>query len=261
MNPNDNGAPRKGPRLILVVFGLGLAALVLPPLVLSFPLTRAAATCLPLGWWHFIKRNAPLVTGNWIMIISGVVFSLLAILIADRFLNWLLSKSGLAPRPQGPRRLWRWQWSLGLYALIWILFIIAFGAGGVMVHTSWLLNSNAPLYEERLYSEVELYRAYGTIRSSLSDSEDLEGARTSILAEHGIRGDRQSFCEAFGVILFSDANRRVLAYVIIPRDPRLVAQKKFAYSNPDGPCEFKHISTLPAVLSELEVKYSVRVSL
>src|SRR3954469_10093687 len=100
------------------------------------PLGRASITVVPFGWLQFLGRTLPSVTVNWSSVGMVVLCSALMLLVLQRFLSWLyLAFARGAERPS----VWRWRWTLALYAFFWILFVIVIGASGVMRHATWLV--------------------------------------------------------------------------------------------------------------------------
>ena len=134
-----------------IVWFLGLIFLLLFLLAIAFSQTPLGAmlTYLPIGWWLFLKRNIPQITLNWGLITTGVICSTLMLVLGNWFVRVLYAQIQPRSQPGDASRKWRWRWSVGLYASIWLLFLIAFGATGVLRHTTWLLNYNQPWYEIR----------------------------------------------------------------------------------------------------------------
>jgi hypothetical protein len=163
--------------------------------------------------------------------------------------------------PGDPARPWRWHWSAGLYAATWILFAIAFGSSGVFRHTAWLLNYNQPWYERRLSSLMELMNADHTIRNAIIDNDqDFDATRKAVLVAPGYWNRRNPFCEDFNAIFYGDSGNKVAAYLIIPREPKLLAKGDFAISLPTGGMSRRPLSDLPQVVSELDAKYPIKAS-
>jgi hypothetical protein len=214
-------------------------------------------TCLPFGWWHFIKRNIPQISFNWGLVSTGVICSVLALVLGNWILSALYEQIQTPSLPGKPARKWRWKWTISLYASIWILFLIAFGAAGVSQHATWLLNNNQSWYERRR-SSYELVFAKQTIKYLLMDNDqDLARTRKAVFAESKSFGGQIPFCEAFNVIFYGNSNHTVAAYLVIPRDPELIAKGEFAVFGPDDRDLIQPLSQLQQTLSELDAEYSV----
>lgn len=239
--------------LFLVLFGLPLAASRTP--------TGAVLTNLPFGWWRFLKRNIPQITYDWGLIGTGAICTVLVLVVGNWFLGALCGQLQKRPETNKPPRKWRWSWTVSLYAAVWCLFLIAFGAAGVLRHTTWLLNYNQPWYAERVNSYVELRMADSTVEELLLENgQDWGKTRAAILAERGYRRTRNPICEDFNVILYSDGSNKVAAYLIIPRNPKLLAKGNFAASAPDRRELIRPLSQFKDTLSEMDAKYSAKPS-
>lgn len=182
---------------------------------------------MPLGWWHFLERNASLMTWNWTLIATGVLTSVAVVGLGHYFLGTLFRHLQTSRTPEAPENKWRWRWTLSVYASIWLLFTILFGATGVYRHGTWLNDYGEPWYEERLYPPFEFMRVEQVIENLLLKTDgDLEKTYRAYLAEKTRR--KNSFLhEDFKVLFFANSNRVVQHYLIIPRMPQLVKREKF----------------------------------
>jgi hypothetical protein len=219
-------------------------------------------TCLPDGWWFFLKRNIPQVTFNRGLVTTGVICSALALVLANWFMSNLCEQVQIRSQPGQPARKWRWRWSVGLYASIWLLFLIAFGAAGVWRHTTWFWNNNQPLYVERKNPYRELSFADDIISQILKDNhEDLQRTRKAILSGPNWRDQGNPLCEEYDVILYGDSRNQVAACLIIPRQLKSRAEGIFGFSDPQEEGLVKPLSQLPQLVSEMDGKYPIKVSL
>jgi hypothetical protein len=249
----------KGRRLVVWFIGLLFFLFLVLPLAASRTPTGAVLTTLPFGWWRFLKRNIPQITCDWGLIGTGVICTVLVLLVGNWFLGALWGQVQKRPEANQAPRKWRWPWTVCLYAAVWSLFLIAFGAAGVLRHTTWLLHDNQPWYEERLNTYVELRMAESTVNELLlENSQDLEKARAAILAERGYRRTRNPLCEDFNVILYGDGSNKVAAYLIIPRMPQLRAKGDFAAAAADGRESIRPLSQLQDTLSKMDAKYPAK---
>ena len=242
-------------RAILWVFGVVFVLLLLLPLVSNSNLFRAALSCLPLGWLHFLKRNVPQLTWNWSLIGMVFVCSAILLFLGNRQLSALygqIQQRG-ADRTGTP---WRWQWTASLYIALWLVFVTAFAAAGVFRHTTWLMEEQGPWYEERLNSYNELRVADGTIQQLLLENGgDLKKTQKALQAEGRWRYNSKVFCEEFEVIFYGNSNGQLETYVLIPRNPQLLKKGHFFVFPADQPSVEKPISELEHTIAELDAKY------
>jgi hypothetical protein len=249
------------PRLLRWLLG-GLIALVLVVVVNGFagyyPAFGAVVTHVPFGWWAFLRRNLPQLTWSWSLVLTGVVCSAAVMLIGHRLLQALIAPAGQrqSGSPSGPTRRWRWRWTASLYVALWLLFAIAFGATGVLRHTTWLMAYDGPWYQERLYPQRELRFADFQLREVLMENNgDLDATRRAFPAKRQYRARRALLSEEFDALFYGDGSNHVTAYLIIPRNPELLVKGKFALSTPDGEHSLKPLSELPQTIAELDAAY------
>ena len=119
-------------RILGAVVLLLVLVMILPPLT-SPTVPGAMLKHLPFGWWEFLRRNVPQMTWNWGLIVTGIFCSVVIILLAHGLLGFLCRQIQASLRPERPLRPWLWRWTLGLYAAVWLLFMIAFGAAGGLI--------------------------------------------------------------------------------------------------------------------------------
>src|SRR5262249_15113889 len=237
---------------------IGSALLGFLVLLLGLPLAASATSiggilrCLPPGWWHFLTRNVPQLTWNWNLIISGLVYSALGVVLSTWVLRWLI-ESFPRSRLAGVRpRYWPWRWSLSLYATIWLLLTIAFGAGGLFRHLTWIKQDRQPWYDEKTGSMIDLRRTEMTIRQLMLENDfDLELTRKAARCQRYYRVSGPLVSEKFEVIFYGDASNKVSAYVIVARNKQLRSNTHFiAYTAEHE--EMRPISELKATLNRLD---------
>lgn len=246
----------KGKRLIVGGIGVLVLLFFLLPLAASRTPLGAMLTILPAGWWRFLKRNIPQLTYDWGLIVTGIICTVLVLLVGHWLVAALFGQFQKGADGAKPFRQWRWSWTLGLYVTVWILFLIAFGASGVLRHTTWLLKVDQPWYEERLNSFTELRMAEGVVEQLLVENDqDLGKTRRAIMAERVYRRTRNPICEDFNVILYGDYSNKVAAYLIIPRNPKLLARGNFALSSSDTSGFIRPLSQLEDTLKRMEAQY------
>lgn len=243
-------------RVLVGVFGLLVLLVLLLPLVARPTSVGAVLTNLPFGWWFFLKRNLPQLSYDWGLIVTGLICTVGILLLGNWFMRALFRQLQRAQSPEAPVRNWKWSWSLGIYAAIWLLFLIAFGAAGVWRHTTWLLKSPTPWHEERLNSYLELRLADGAVQQLMLEmGEDLAKTRQAIIAERGYRASRQPLGEDFNVILYGNSHNQVAGYLIIPRNPKLLAKGHFAVWTSENPGSILPLAELPATMARLDAEH------
>jgi hypothetical protein len=252
----------KWTRPILWIAGLFLVLFLVWPFAISRTPMGAMLTYLPVGWWLFLKRNIPQIGVNWGLIITGVICSSLVLVLGNWLLSFLYEQLQVRSRPGDPARKWRWRWSAGLYAALWLLFLIAFGATGLFRHTAWLLSYKQPWYERTGFDYEQLFEANLTMLHLVDDNkEDFEMTRKAVLEESTYWSVRNPISEDYNVILYGDASNKVSTYLIIPRHPKSLATAEFGVTGlPDGGRLFKPLSDLPQLLSNMDAKYPIKAS-
>jgi len=246
----------KWKRVIIGIIGFLVLLFFLLPIAASWTPLGAMLTILPVGWWRFLKRNVPQLTYDWGLIGTGIICSILVFLVGHWLMAALFGQFQKRSDAAKPPRQWRWSWTFGLYATVWILFLIAFGASGALRHTTWLLKVDQPWYEERLNYYTEFRMAEGMVEQLLLENDgDLERLRRAIVSEEAYRRSRNPLCEDFDFILYADGSNKVAAYLIIPRNPKLLAKGNFAVSSSDTSEFIRPLSQLQDTLTKMEKQY------
>jgi hypothetical protein len=234
--------------------------------ILCFWLMAAAAgptalaallRCLPFGWWHFIRQSLSQLTWNWDLIATGLLCSVLAIAIGHSLLRALFGRIQRVSRPATPIRRWPWRWTICSYAALWLLFVIAFGAGGILRHTTWLIHYHEPWYRERMGSYVQVRRMDGEVQALLMENNfEFERTRVAFFRMRP-EGKHRIGYEDFDVILYPDLSNNVSAYVIVPRHAQQSARKVFGASvSGVGGAMVRPISELQQTISQLDAAYT-----
>lgn len=241
-------------RAVLIVTVSSFVLLFLLPIAASRTAFGALLTWLPFGWFVFLKRNLPLISTNWSLIGMVLLCSAILLLLGHWFLRALFNQIQIN-QSAGQNVRWRFRWGLSIYAGIWLLFVIVFGASGLFRQTTWLLNEERPWYKERLNSYRELRAADFTVHECMLDTdEDLEKTRAAILSEKTHR--QKPFFEQFEVLLYANENNKVEAYVLIPRNDRLLRQGRFAVVSLLDRSDFdRPISDLRRTIAQLDARY------
>ncbi len=241
--------------LVLTVLGL----LLLLPLATGPTPLGGVLRCLPLGWLHFLQRNIPEVTFNWSLILTGVICSCLVVVLGNLLLRAVFTQVQCPAGPGQPVRRWPWRWTLCIYALVWLLFMIAFGAAGVFRHTAWLIDYRGPWYRERLSHYSELRQAELTVHMLIQDEgEDLEQARKAFYSAPSEWQRTTLLADEFNVIFYGNSSNNVAAYLIIPRAPESSRDAQFVASIPGENELFRPLSELPSTVARLDNAYPHR---
>ena len=236
--------------LAFIVCFLLMAAAAGPTLLAAF------LRCLPFGWWHFIRQNLSQLTWNWDLIATGLLCSVLAIAIGHWLLRALFGRIQRVSRTTPPTRRWRWRWTICLYAGLWLLFVIAFGAGGVLRHMTWLIHYQEPWYRERMGSYIQVLRMDGEVQELLMENNsEFERTRRAFFLMSPERRHRIGY-EEFDVIFYPDVSNNVCAYVMIPRDAQQSARKFFGTWVSGESDMIKPIAELPQTISQLDAAYA-----
>jgi hypothetical protein len=249
----------KTKRLIAWMCGVPLVLLMLLFLLalgVSYTPAGAVLMCLPLGWWHFLQRNLPQMTCNRNLIVTGTICSVLLVVAGNLLLGVLFRQVQQSVRPDQPARPWRWRWTVGLYAAVWLLFAIAIGTTGIFRHTTWLMDYPQPWYQERLNSYSEIRMLDMNLQELLlENNQDIQATRKGFLGERSYRRRHMLLADEFDVIFFADKSNKVAAYVIIPRNPQLVAKGEFGASIPGNNDLVRPVSELQRTLADLDAAY------
>jgi hypothetical protein len=233
-----------------------LTLLLLLPLFAGPTRTGAFLIHLPLGWWHFLGRNVHQITVNWSLIGTWLICSVLVVVVGNFLLRALFSQFQHTLQVSQPPRRWRWRWTICIYCGIWLLFAIAFGAAGVLRHTTWLMENHQPWYQERMNYYAELRMADGAVQQLLlENSDDLESTRKAFAGERSNRRQRILMADEFNVIFYGDKSNKVAAYLIIPRLPQLVTKARFGASIPGTNDLVRPLSDLQKTIAELDAAY------
>lgn len=233
-----------------------LILLLLLPLFAGPGRLSAFLIHLPLGWWHFLERNVRQITLNWSLIGTGLICSVLVVVVGNSLLRALFSQFQQASPVSHPPRRWLWRWTICIYCGIWLLFAIAFGAAGVLRQTMWLMQNHHPWYQEQMYSLVELRRTAGAVEQLVLDNnENLKSTRKAFAREKSYRRQQVLMADEFNVIFYGDKSNKVAAYLIIPRIPQLVAKAQFGASIHGTNDLVRPISELQKTIAELDAAY------
>jgi hypothetical protein len=250
----------KTKRLIAWICGvpLGLFALLfLLAVATSRSPLGAILSRLPLGWWHFLQRNFPQMTFNWSLIATGAVCSILVVVVGNWLLRALFAQVQRSMRPDQPQRDWCWRWTIYMYVAVWLFFAIAFGAAGVFRHITWLMDYDQPWFEERINTHSEFAFADMLVQESLvENNQDLDATRKAFFSQTSYRRRQELISDEFNAIFYADKNNKVVAYIIVPRNPQLLAKEKFELSTPGTNGLIRPLSELQRTIADLDATYS-----
>jgi hypothetical protein len=244
-------------RFIIWIWVILIGLLVLMgvlPLVGSPTLPGALLGCLPFGWWQFLRRNIPQMTWSWSLIATGLICSVFVLVLANTLLRALFYQFQKSRLPAQQVRRWPWHWTLCLYAGVWLLLAIAFGAAGVWRHSTWLMAYDKPWFQQRMSSYSGLRMADLLVRELILDNDEkLDATRKEFYSQTSYQRRQKLLADDFDVIFYG--SNKVAAYVIVPRDPTPGSKAKFAISAPGTSEVFKPISELQHAVAELDATY------
>jgi hypothetical protein len=136
---------------------------------------------------------------------------------------------------------------------MWLLFAIAFGAAGVLRHTTWLMEYRQPWYRMNFFFELRMVD--GLVQQlAVENEQDLESTRKALLREKSARG-QTLVADEFNVIFYGDRSNKVAAYLIVPREPQLLSKGHFGAFVPGSNEHIRPSSELRQTIAELEMSY------
>jgi hypothetical protein len=219
----------------------------------------AVIRCLPMGWWHFLQRNTPLMSWNWGLIATGLICSVLVVAVGNGLLRALFAQLQQSRHSNQPLRHWPWRWTVCGYILVWLLFAIAFGATGVLRHTTWLMSYRQPWFQESMHPYSSLKMADLDIRTLVLDTGgDLQATRKAFYSHPSYRRRQTLMVDEFDVIFYGDTSNKVAAYLMVPRRPQPESTGRFGASIPGAKELIRPISDLGTTIAELEAAYPER---
>jgi hypothetical protein len=247
---------------VLRFFGVLLAILV--AIFLAGAILGQAMFYLPFGWWHFLERNIPQMTYNWNLIATGAICSVILIVLGHRLGRRLFQPIQISPGTFRPSQPWRWRWTLCIYGAIWLLFMIACGATGLMHQTAWLMEYEQPWYRPRIaYFNLSLA---DRVVSEVVEANHKDVARTrrqllTIPQKFMTTSDRSSdpsdrrLIEDFNVIFYGDKYNEVAGYLITPRNPLWSPPDAWVASFPGRNLGLTQFSNVQSAIAELDAKF------
>jgi hypothetical protein len=135
-DPFVRGVKRFGKGLEWLVVAAGIALLTL----CCLPFLAEAGFYLVAGWAFFLARVLPQITVNANGVLTGLVGLLAFVAGLHLFARWFYAAS-----PDGPSRRWQFRWTLGLTALVVVMFAAGIATVGSLHQVGWLITSPEPL--------------------------------------------------------------------------------------------------------------------
>jgi flagellar biosynthesis protein FliQ len=245
-------------RWIARILGCLLVLILLMPLLARFLVPAEILLSLAFGWWHFLKQNVAQITINWGMIATGLVCSALIVAMANGLLKSLFRYFQRGDADPSAGR-WRWRWTICAYCDLWLLFVIAFGANGVLRHATWLFEYPEPWYQSD-DAYIQLSMAESSINELLLDNDqDLQTVRKAFsLAKFGMERANH-LAETFDAVFYGDKSNKVVAWLLIPRELASRGRGVFSLSVPGTTDRIRPISELPGAIAELDATYPPQV--
>lgn len=129
-------------------------------LVLLFVLSQCVGVWIPgldvllylaVGWVPFLNRVAPQIKVRWDLVLSTLAYATVLVVGSHLFLRWLLREmwkpgSGGDSLPATDHRRWRWRWTLGGFAILFLMFAAGIASVGIAHQSTWLARSPEPFY-------------------------------------------------------------------------------------------------------------------
>jgi hypothetical protein len=116
-----------------------------------------ASYALVAGWVHFLARVLPQITVNANGVLTGVVGLLAFVAGLHLFARWFYAAS-----PDAPPHRWQFRWTLGLTALVVVMFAAGIATVGTLHQIGWLATSPVPLIGRE--GEPERYRSANNLK-------------------------------------------------------------------------------------------------
>ncbi len=203
---------------LLLMFGPFLA----PVFVLAFTLA--------CGWFGFLRRVLPELSWNPAAIGMFALCSAVTLAGIQSFGRWLRGGAG-----------WRWRWTLGLYASLWLLFLTVMGASGVVHQAGWLIASKEPWFGMRNQVRFSGMIAKNDMKNLalLAGSSGREqgwqwgATQAGFWTEASAIGTRPPPQEKFRTVFLSDGSNRVAAVLFVPRSRELQTLAGLILVTPD----------------------------
>jgi prepilin-type processing-associated H-X9-DG protein len=105
---------------------------------------------LVVGWPMYLARVLPNVHLNPASLATAAACLLMIVLLGHRFAGWMWSATPAADGAAAEARpAWRMRWTMGVIAIVLLMFVAGIGATGVGHQTVWLARSERPLFEYR----------------------------------------------------------------------------------------------------------------
>jgi len=113
---------------------------------------REEPRLLLVGWMLFLWRNLCNVTFNPTGVATGVVAVALLLGMIHYIGRWWCRATPSGS--DGPRRQWRFRWSLSVVIVVVVMFAAGFSAIGLARQLGWLLSSKGTTYVEQVDAKI-----------------------------------------------------------------------------------------------------------
>lgn len=103
------------------------------------------AVAVAFGWIWYLVRTLPQVQPASAGVVTAAACLVLFVVGSQFFLGWLYSEIRNRNGTSGsPHSRWKWRWTLGLAAVIVVMFVAGMATVGVTHQLGWLLTSREP---------------------------------------------------------------------------------------------------------------------
>jgi hypothetical protein len=216
-------------RVLRVVVWSAVGFLLLLFLPILAPVFVLAFT-LAFGWIGFLRRVLPELSWNPAAIGMFALCSAVSLAGIQSFGRWLRGDAG-----------WRWKWTLGLDAGLWLHFLTVMGFTGVVHQAGWLVASKDPWFGMRNQVRFSGITAKNDMKS-LAKRAALNGKehqwqcgamQAAFWAEVTALGTKPPQ-EKFQALFLPGESNRVVAVIIFPRSRGLQKRAGLALVTPNS---------------------------
>jgi hypothetical protein len=234
-------------KLVLIVVAMVGGFILL--LFVSGPMADAilsAVAALLTGWLFFLGRTLPAMSWNWSAIGFAALASAAILILMHRLGGWLWRSRTPATGT------WRWGWTAGAFAVVWLIFGYVLATVGIAHQLGWMLSSEEPLvHSGNMAHRARLSMYAGVARHFVSEAGwDLAEFQIRIresLAQNPAQEEMQ-------IVPVTNAEGKMQRLLVIPRDVRLQKIVGFAVlknptlNEPPYDIDVRTIDALPDAL-------------
>jgi hypothetical protein len=238
---------------------LGLAALAVLVLMMTFPDALLVPFTLLFGWVNSLRR----LWSGWSPSPATLGLILVALLVllsgTHGFFAWLRAQArpGEGGAPDGPSRSWPWRWTLSLHAGFWLILLAIVSLICITHQAFWMVVSKEPLFVSRWWparARADLHRAAQALaEAGAAHHWDPVKIRAAVWQEQAPSGgDQDALWECHHLVLAPAPDGRLAAAIILPREPRARFKVGLAIVKPDAEPQYQPAESLSQILAQAE---------